>query len=83
MRSSVHIDIKKKYILIFGERPTQRLDRTTLTAAKKYAISFTESRKKCQLSVHYNEQIVIYFLMIQKFINLKQKTNFIPLCQGN
>ena len=47
MRSSVHIDIKKKYILIFGERPTQRLDRTTLTAAKKYAISFTESRKKC------------------------------------
>ena len=78
MRSSVHIDIKKKYILILGESPTQGLDRTTLTPEKKYAINFTESRKKCYLSVHYKEQIAIYFLIIQKFINLKQKTNLIP-----
>ena len=78
MRFSVHIDMKKKYVLILGESPTQGLDRTTLTAAKTYAINFTESRKKCSLSMHYNEQIVIYFLMMQVFINLKQKTNLIP-----
>ena len=31
MSSSVHADNKKKYILIFGEGPTQGLDGTTLT----------------------------------------------------
>ena len=35
MSSSVHVDNKKKYILILGEGPTQRLDGTTLTAEKK------------------------------------------------
>ena len=32
MSLSVHIDNKNKDILIFGERPTQGLDDTTLTA---------------------------------------------------
>ena len=44
MKSSVRIDIKKKYTLIFGESPTQGLDRTTLTAEKKYAINFSLER---------------------------------------
>ena len=35
MSSSVHVDNKKKDILIFGEGPTQELDDTTLTAEKK------------------------------------------------
>ena len=34
--SSVHIDHKKKYILILGEVPMQRLDDTTLNAEKTY-----------------------------------------------
>ena len=34
MSSSVHIDNKKKDILILGEGPTQGLDGTTLTAEK-------------------------------------------------
>ena len=52
--SSVHVDNKKKNILIFGEGPTWRLDDTTLTAKKKYSINFTEFRKKFCLSLHYN-----------------------------
>ena len=32
MGSSVHIDNKRKEILILGEGPTQELDDTTLTA---------------------------------------------------
>ena len=35
MGSSVHVDNKKKVILIIGKGPAQRLDDTTLTAQKK------------------------------------------------
>ena len=35
MSSSLHIDNKKKDILILGEGPTQGLDDTTLTAEKR------------------------------------------------
>ena len=53
-----------------------------------YSINFTVTKKKFCLSLHYNgansylfvngteiymEQIVIYLLMVQKFINLQQK----------
>ena len=46
MSSSVHIDNKSKNILIFGERPTYRLDDTTLTAEAIYPINFTHPNKK-------------------------------------
>ena len=46
MSSSVHVDNKKKYILILGECPTKRLDGTTLIAEKMYSIDFTENDKK-------------------------------------
>ena len=45
MSFSVHVDNKKKYILIFGAGPTQGLEGTILTAEKIYSISFTKSRK--------------------------------------
>ena len=35
MSSSLHVDNRKKDILILGEGPTQKLDDTTLTAEKK------------------------------------------------
>ena len=35
MSSSVHVDNKKKDILILGKGPTQGLDDTSLTAEKK------------------------------------------------
>ena len=41
MSSSVHVDYKKKDILVLGEGPTQVLDGTTLTAEKNCSIDFT------------------------------------------
>ena len=46
MSFSVHIDNKKKDILVLVEGPTQELDGTTLIAEKKYLINFTENNKK-------------------------------------
>ena len=45
MSSSVHIDNKKKYILILGKGPTNGLDDIILTAEKEYSINFTEQQK--------------------------------------
>ena len=51
MSSSMHN--KNKNILILGERPTQGLDDTTLTAEAKYPINFTQAGKRFVLSLHY------------------------------
>ena len=53
MSWSVHIDDKKKDILILGKRLTQRLDNTTLTADAGYLINFPRSNGKFCLSLHY------------------------------
>ena len=45
MSSSVHIDNKKKNILILGIGSAQGLEHT-LTAEKTYSINFTVTRKK-------------------------------------
>ena len=66
MSSSTHIDNKKKDTLVLGKGPTQGLGHT-LTAEKMYSISFTLTRKRFCLS------LVICLLMVQKFINSKQK----------
>ena len=71
MSSSIHIDNKKKDMLILGRGPTQGLE-STLTAEKLYSINFTEKKKKLVYIIV--EQMVIYLSMVQKFINLKQKT---------
>ena len=39
MSSYVHVDNKKKSILILGEDPTQGLNGTTLTAEKKIQLT--------------------------------------------
>ena len=72
MRSSTKIDNREKNNLILGKGPTQGLE-DTLSADKMYSINFTEHNKKFCLSLHYNGT-VIYFLMVQRFIHLKQKT---------
>ena len=41
MSSSVHIDNKKKDILILGKGQTQRLDDTMLTAQVQYSNNFS------------------------------------------
>ena len=45
MSSSIHIDNKKKDILVLGRGPTQGLE-STLTAEKMYFINFTVTKKK-------------------------------------
>ena len=62
MSSSVHVDNKKKYILILDKGPRQGLDDTTLTAEKKYSINFSEKHKKIYLSLHYNGVISYLFV---------------------
>ena len=56
MSSSVHVDNKKKDMLILGKGPTQRLEHT-LTGEKLYSINFTEHNKNVSLSLHYNGAI--------------------------
>ena len=46
MSSYVHVDNKKKDILIVDEGPTEGLDGNTLTAEKLYLINFTEKKKE-------------------------------------
>ena len=72
MSFSVHVDNKKKDILVPGKGPTQGLEHT-LTAGKMDSINFTVTRTKFCLILHIMEQIVICLLMAQKFINSKQK----------
>ena len=43
--SSVHIDNKKKDILVSGKGPTQGLDDTTITVEAEYSINFSRSNR--------------------------------------
>ena len=52
MSSCEHIDNKNNNILILGERPTQRLYDTTLTAKAKDPINFTQLGERFVLSIH-------------------------------
>ena len=54
MSSSLHIDNKKKDILVLGFGPTQGLDDTSLTEEAQYSINFSGPNRKCCLSLHYN-----------------------------
>ena len=85
MSSSVHVDNKKKDILILGKGPTQGLEHT-LTAEKMYSINFTVTRKKFCLSLHYNGANSYLFVNGTEIIKFKAKGSEIvsaPLCLGN
>ena len=66
MSSSVHVDNKKKDILILGEGPTQGLDGTTLTEEKNYSINFTENNKV----IYYNGANSYLFIMEQTYLSV-------------
>ena len=76
MSSYGNFDNKGKDILILGEGPTQGLVDTTLTVEAKYLINFAQSGKRFVLSLHCNGSNIFfsYVLMLQKYINSKQKT---------
>ena len=75
MRSFVHIDNKKKDILIFGEGPTQGLDDTSLTVEAKYPINFTELRKQFVLSLQYKGSKSFLFVSTTKIYQFKAKNS--------
>ena len=85
MSSSIHIDNKKKDILVLGRGPTQGLE-STLTAEKMYSINFTVTKKKFCLSLHYNGANSYLFVNGTEIIKFKAKDSEIvasPLCLGN
>ena len=85
MSSSVHVDNKRKDILILGKGPSQGLVHA-LTAEKMYSISFTVTRKKFCLSLHYNRVNSYLFVNETEIYKFKAKDSEIvaaPLCLGN
>ena len=85
MSTSIHIDNKKKDILVLGRGPTQGLE-STLTAEKMYSINFTVTKKKFYLSLHYNEGNSYLFVNGTEICKFKVKDSAIvasPLCLDN
>ena len=85
MSSSIHIDNKKKDILVLRRGPTQGLE-STLTAKKMYSINFTVTIKKFCLSLHYNGANSYLFVNGTEIIKFKAKDAEIvasPVCLGN
>ena len=85
MSSSIHIDNKKKDILVLGRAATQGLE-STLTAEKIYSINFTVTKKKFCLILHYNGVNSYLFVNGTESIKFKVKdseTVASPLCLGN
>ena len=52
--SSVHVDNKGKDILALGKGSTQGLGEHSLTVEKMYSISFSATKRRSCLSLHYN-----------------------------
>ena len=73
MSSSVHIDNKGKDILILGLGPTQGLVENSLTVEKIYSISFTVTKRKFCLSLHYNGANSYLFVNGTEIIKFKLK----------
>ena len=85
MSTSIHIDNKKKDILVLGRGPTQGLE-STLAAEKMYSINFTVTKKKFCLSLHYNGGNSYLFVNGTEICKFKAKdsaTVASPLCLGN
>ena len=86
MSTSVHIDNKRKDILILGKGPTQGLGKHSLTAEKMYSVNLTDHRVKYCLSLHYNGANSYLFVNGTEIIKFKAKDSNIaatPLCLGN
>ena len=83
MSSSIHINNRKKDILVLGRGPTQGLE-STLTA-ENYSINFTVTKKFC-LSLHYNGANSYLLVNGTEVIKFKAKDSEIvasPLFLGN
>ena len=85
MSTSIHIDNKKKDILVLRRGPMQGLE-STLTAEKMWSINFTVAKKKFCLSLNYNGENSYLFVNGTEIIKFKAKdseTVASPLRLGN
>ena len=85
MSTSVHIDNKKKDILVLRRVPTQELESTS-TAEKMYSTNYTVTKKKFCLSLHYNGGNSYLFVNGTVICKFKAKDSAIvasPLCLGS
>ena len=86
MGSSVHVNNKKKAILILGKGPTQGLGEYSLTAEKTHSLNFTVTRNMFYLTLHYNGANSYLFVNGTEIIKFKAKDSEIvttPFCIGN
>ena len=70
---SIHIDNKKKYILVLGKCVTKGLDDITITAEPEYYINFSRSSRKFCLNLHYNGNNSFLLLNATKNISIQAK----------
>ena len=71
----MHVNNKRKDILILREGPAQRLDDTTLTAEAKYPVYFTQSGKRFVLTLRYNGSNSLLFDNATKAYQFKAKNS--------
>ena len=71
MISSVHVDNKRKDILIIDEGQIEGLNDTILAAKAKCPTNSTQLRKRFMYSLNIIEATVSYLLMLQKYTNSK------------
>ena len=64
--SVIHSNNKANNIFIMDDGFVQGINDTTLYAEKIYSQNFTEPNEKFVLSLHYNGDILIYLLMVNK-----------------
>ena len=75
MSSSVHIDNKKKDIIVLGIGSTQRLDNNTLTAEAQHSINFSRTNRKFCLSLCYNGSNSFVFVNATKIYQFIAKNS--------
>ena len=86
MSSSVHIDDKKKDILILGKGPAQGLGEHSLIVEKMYSINFSAIKRRFCLSLHYNGAYSYLLVNGIEIIKFKAKDFGVitdPSCLGN
>ena len=63
---SVHVDSKRKDIIVLGKSLTKGLNETTIIQESKYTINFIRPGRRFVLSLHYNETKGFFFVYVVK-----------------
>ena len=82
----MHVENRKKDILVLAKGSRQGLDDTIITAEARYPINFTRPRRRSVLSLDYNGSDCFLFANAVKVRQCKAKDLEIkpyPLCLGN